>query len=67
MTGSFRSSKPDAWASPRPNTDPVRRLNAYGKIQPMPHDRRDVVRHIVLPTLAIAALFVLAVFGVAAL
>lgn len=67
MTGSFRSSKPDAWVRPRAHTDASQRLNAYGKVQPMPHDRRDVVRHVVLPALVVVGLFVLAAFVIAAL
>lgn len=32
---SFRSSRPDAWSSPRPYSDPTLRAMAYGKVQPM--------------------------------
>ena len=32
---SYRSSKPDAWSSPRPYTDASLRALAYGPIRPM--------------------------------
>ncbi len=67
MTPVFRSSQPDQSVRPRPNTDPSRRRDAYGKIQPMPHDGRDVLRHVVFPALVVVALFVVVIFAIAAL
>lgn len=34
-TRCFRSSKPDTWTRPRPASDPVARLRAYGPVRPM--------------------------------
>ena len=31
----FRTSRPDSWVQPRPFSDPITRLNTYGRIQPM--------------------------------
>jgi hypothetical protein len=36
---SFRTSRPDAWTSPRPHSDPTVRAMAYGRVRPM-HEPR---------------------------
>jgi hypothetical protein len=36
---SYRSSRADAWNTPRPHTDPSQRYMKYGPIQPMDDDR----------------------------
>lgn len=35
MSTSFRSSRPDAWADPRPYSDASLRRMTYGRVQPM--------------------------------
>lgn len=42
MTGrSYRSSKPDAWTTPRPWRDQANRHNVHGKLQPMAPEGRS--------------------------
>lgn len=54
---SFRSSRPDAWVSPRSHRDPTARLNHYGPLQPMSPDnpKRGTIRLTVLSALAFIA------------
>jgi hypothetical protein len=35
----YRSSRPDAWTSPRPYSDAAQRRFKYGPVQPMDQDR----------------------------
>lgn len=39
----FRSSRPNAWVSPRPHTDAHQRFLTYGPIQPMDEGRPGLI------------------------